>query len=274
MRTYTPSYIFLIALAISLATILTQSCTVEKRKHFPGYSVEWTSKKYQKETETSVNHVSTKKDLAKVAEEADNKDEISVSASVKKEFYQDALTTYKVLARTIAVGFSKDSCDILITQDGDEFHCKVVEIGIDAVKYRKCGFTDGPLISLPRSSVFMIRYSNGEKEIIKPINKTPEKKEDYYENVKFPDDITKRVDVLGVIGFALSIASILPWWFVSALIGFFAGIIAIVFGSISIARILKKSDSRKGLGFAIVSLIVGVALVAATLITWWLIGAF
>jgi len=273
LRTNTPPYFLTIATAVLLATILTQSCTVEKRKHLPGYSVEWTSKKSQKETKTSVNHGRTEKDSEKLAESKDDNDEISVSASATKEFYQEAISTYKVLARAIAIGFSKDSCDILITQDGDEFHCKVVEIGIDAVKYRKCGFTDGPLISIPRSSVFMIRYSNGDKEIIKPINKAPEKKEDYYENIKFPDAIKKRVDVLGVIGFALSIASILPWWFVSALIGFFAGIVAIVFGSISIARIVKKTDSRKGLGFAIVSLILGVALVAATLIVWWMIGA-
>lgn len=262
-----PSYLRTIALAASLTAILIQSCTVEKRKHLPGYSVEWGSKKALKESETSLDDAVAKNSKESVGQQ-DSDDEITAYAAIHKEYYEDVKSTYKALAKVIAIGFSKDTCDILITQDGDEFRCKVIEIGVDVVKYRKCGFNDGPLISLPRSMVFMIRYSNGEKEIIKPISNS-QKKEDEYESAKSPK---KRLDVLGLVGFCLTIASILPWWFVSALIGFFAGIIGIVFGSISLARIVRRRDSRKGLGFAIVSLILGVLLIAATLIVWASIG--
>jgi len=44
--------------------------------------------------------------------------------------------------------------------------------------------------------------------------------------------------------------------------------LGVIFGAISIARITKRRESRKGLGFAIVSLILGVLLVAVTLIIW------
>src|SRR5687767_506759 len=55
--------------------------------------------------------------------------------------------------------------DLLTKRNGDELSVKVVEITPAEVKYRRADNPDGPLISVWRSDVFMIRYANGTKEV-------------------------------------------------------------------------------------------------------------
>ena len=54
--------------------------------------------------------------------------------------------------------------DILITRNGDEFQVKVLEITPDLVKYKKTDNPDGPLISVLKSTVYMVKYANGTKD--------------------------------------------------------------------------------------------------------------
>ncbi|MET4076657.1 hypothetical protein [Hymenobacter sp. UYCo722] len=56
--------------------------------------------------------------------------------------------------------------DLLTKRNGDEVAVKVVEITPTEVKYRRTDNPDGPLISLWRTDVFMIRYANGTKEVL------------------------------------------------------------------------------------------------------------
>ena len=56
--------------------------------------------------------------------------------------------------------------DFLTKRNGDELAVKVVEITPAEVKYRRTDNPDGPLISVWRSDVFMIRYANGTREVI------------------------------------------------------------------------------------------------------------
>lgn len=55
--------------------------------------------------------------------------------------------------------------DLLTKRNGDELSVKVIEITPAEVKYRRADNPDGPLISVWRSDVFMIRYANGTKEV-------------------------------------------------------------------------------------------------------------
>jgi hypothetical protein len=57
------------------------------------------------------------------------------------------------------------SQDIITKTNGDEIKAKVIEVEAERVKYRKWENTDGPLYNLPKTEIFMIKYSNGEKEI-------------------------------------------------------------------------------------------------------------
>ena len=55
--------------------------------------------------------------------------------------------------------------DILTKRNGDELPVKVIEITPAEVKFRRADNPDGPLISVWKSDVFMIRYANGTKEV-------------------------------------------------------------------------------------------------------------
>lgn len=63
-------------------------------------------------------------------------------------------------------------CDFIICKNGDEIEAKVLEIGENEIKYKKCNNTEGPTISIRSSEVVMIKYPNGTKDIIKNSNNT------------------------------------------------------------------------------------------------------
>lgn len=87
-----------------------------------------------------------------------------------KSIMQDALNKNEILSQfstlnSPAVTASKETSDIIITKEGDEIEAKVEEITSDAIKYRKATQPDGPLRNVPKSDVFMIKYSDGTKEV-------------------------------------------------------------------------------------------------------------
>ena len=59
--------------------------------------------------------------------------------------------------------------DILVRRNGDELAVKVLEITPAEVKYRRTDNPEGPIVSLWRSDVFMIRYGNGTREVFNSV---------------------------------------------------------------------------------------------------------
>lgn len=72
---------------------------------------------------------------------------------------------YKKLKRKIK-NYKSDECDLIIYKDGEEAEVKIFEITQTEIKYKKCDFLDGPTMTISKSDVFMIKYSNGSKEVI------------------------------------------------------------------------------------------------------------
>lgn len=68
-------------------------------------------------------------------------------------------------------------CDTMILKDGTESSVIVSEIRVSEIAYKKCDFQTGPIYIVSKSDVFMIKYSNGEKEVIKndEVNTNPQK---------------------------------------------------------------------------------------------------
>jgi len=56
--------------------------------------------------------------------------------------------------------------DLIILKDGNEINSKVLEVNISDVKYKKFDNLEGPMYSVLKSEVFMIKYKNGTKDII------------------------------------------------------------------------------------------------------------
>jgi hypothetical protein len=51
-------------------------------------------------------------------------------------------------------------------KNGDELKSKIIEMGINEIRYKKFDNPDGPVITVQKSEVFMVKYENGTKDII------------------------------------------------------------------------------------------------------------
>lgn len=60
-----------------------------------------------------------------------------------------------------------DSCDVIIFKDGSEVSGKILEFVPGQIKYKRCDLLSGPTYTVRKSDVFMIKYSNGVREVIK-----------------------------------------------------------------------------------------------------------
>ena len=60
--------------------------------------------------------------------------------------------------------------DIITKCNGEEIEAKVAEIGDTQIKYRKYENAQGPLYTLPASEVFLIRFEDGTREVVTPLN--------------------------------------------------------------------------------------------------------
>lgn len=58
------------------------------------------------------------------------------------------------------------SQDVIMKKNGDEIKSKVEEITDEVIKYKKFDNIEGPSYSISKSEVFIIKYSNGTKEVI------------------------------------------------------------------------------------------------------------
>lgn len=74
----------------------------------------------------------------------------------------------KLLFFTLLAGwaFTLSAQDIIIKENGDEIKTKIIEVSSTEVKYKKFGNESGPTFVMPKSEIFMIKYANGDKEVI------------------------------------------------------------------------------------------------------------
>lgn len=68
---------------------------------------------------------------------------------------------------TIVICSFVKSQDVLILKNGDELQTKITEVGISEVKYKMYDNQTGPIHVILKSEIFMIKYENGTKELIK-----------------------------------------------------------------------------------------------------------
>ena len=264
-------HLYIIVAAFSIAVISLPSCTLQKRQHASGYHIEWHNKKdtplrYPRTQATTGNLTLSDEVIPAAALQSpmdETTAELLAGGYMVRPIAKSVWSPLKFAKDMISKPNLADSCDNIILNSGTQIRGKVIEIGLDDLRYKRCDNLNGPIVVLPKHFVFMVQYANGQTENFKQSTNANTSKAE-----KTP---RKKLDVLGLIGFILTIVSIPFWWLISMLIGMIAGVLGIVFGSISMARILKRPESRMGLGFAIVSLILGVVLVAVSLILLFLI---
>jgi len=84
---------------------------------------------------------------------------------------------FEVLLVTMFMTCSLFSQDLIIKKDGEEINSKIVEIGIDSVKFKKNDNIEGPDYVLHKYDIVFVKLENGTKEIFN-VNKPPLNKSD------------------------------------------------------------------------------------------------
>lgn len=75
---------------------------------------------------------------------------------------------------------AQDTCDKIVTNNGDTTLAKVTEIGVTEIKYKKCENIDGPTYVLTKSEVERIIYLNGTIEKYNDVEINTQKCEIYF----------------------------------------------------------------------------------------------
>jgi hypothetical protein len=89
--------------------------------------------------------------------------ETDFQSLIPSAMYARLLLSLTLLALLASPAYAQD---LLTKRNGSELAVKVVEITPAEVKYRRSDNPDGPLISMWRSEVYLIRYANGTQEVL------------------------------------------------------------------------------------------------------------
>ncbi len=158
-------------LIFSMVLLTFFSCSMEKRHYTSGYYIdsknsksslasnkqvkvneEKTAKAYTKSVDNVVIPATTQtSQVNKLAEQSTNKITAAKSQTGRKVNAKRELN-------------KAEGCDELILKNGTIVSAKIIEIGVEEIKYKKCQNQDGPNIAIRKSDVFMIKYSNGTTE--------------------------------------------------------------------------------------------------------------
>lgn len=134
-----------------LTTIILQACTIQKRVYKPGYTIDFygiKNKNHDHEPKIDSSFISeSQTDYASV------QNEIQILNNSKQNLFLE-------------------TCDNIILKNGTEIKCKVEDIGLDVVKYKKCENLTGPSYSILKKDIFMIQYANGTKDVFKDVQET------------------------------------------------------------------------------------------------------
>lgn len=74
----------------------------------------------------------------------------------------------KIIITALSAIIAISNCfpqDIITNKSGDDIQAKVTEITTTEIKYKKYDNQNGPIFTLLKSDVLMIRYENGSKDI-------------------------------------------------------------------------------------------------------------
>ena len=244
-----------------LPLIILISCSVQKRKYQKGFYVsnhkqqkhvqKNVSGKQKKETEND-NLISKTNTL-----QTYNSEDIDLSASLNNKTISLAKVHLPLLTN------ENDSlCDILVLKNGDEVKAKVLEISPIEIKYKKCNMPEGPLYVVKKSDVFMIKYANGTKEVIK--SEAAESNNTPTNNYNGP----LKMHSYSILAFVFSILGFITYGLLS--------ILAIIFANMAIKKIRQEPNIYNGEPLAKTAKIIGIIMltIMAIILLFALLLAF
>ena len=105
---------------------------------------------------------------------------VCLSNMIKAQDTLSIRSDENILVKVIEVGTSEDSSNMIKAQDtlsmrsGENMLVKVIEVGTSEVKYRKLDNLNGPVFSILKSDLLMIKYENGTKDDFSSVKKIEE----------------------------------------------------------------------------------------------------
>ena len=100
--------------------------------------------------------------------------------------------------------------DIITKLDGSELQSKILEVGIDEIRYKDHSNLEGPVYVIRKAEVFMIKYQNGTKEVINQgapsanVVTAPTTTAVPNQNIKVSPDIVRKTRTAGIVGYAMA----------------------------------------------------------------------
>ncbi|MCL2597361.1 MAG: hypothetical protein FWD66_06840 [Paludibacter sp.] len=74
-----------------------------------------------------------------------------------------------ILVAIIGFGISAKAQDIITLKNGDDINASVKEVGETEIKYKKFENLNGPIYTMKKSEIFMIKYQNGSKDVFNEV---------------------------------------------------------------------------------------------------------
>ncbi len=140
---------------------------------------------------------------------------------------------------------SEIDCDALLLRSGEEILVKVIEIGTQVIKYKKCDNLEGPTISVLKNDVFMITYSNGTKDVFIAETKNNDNNQNQGTNQNNSIDTVAKTNGFAIASLIFGIMGIIP-------------ILGIVFGAIAKHQIRNNPRMYAGEGMATAGIILSI----------------
>lgn len=225
------------------------SSFIQKRKYTKGHHFNFA---VSKQKENSFHHTAKlARKNPKVSAWLEAKFDENVSnfiETIEEEKQSKVLSTWTKLK---SQSDSTDSeCSTIILRNGEKISAKVLEIGPDKIKYRRCSLPDGPDFVLMKNAIERIVFKNGEVE---QMNKEPirrEVEEPEYSRSPSPEKTQIPVNEPNAIpAFILGLLGVLIFPLLGAA--------ALALGNSSLKNIEKEPNRWKGKGFAQAGMILG-----------------
>jgi hypothetical protein len=74
------------------------------------------------------------------------------------------MNKYLLLVISYLCAICANSQDLILKTNGDTIMAKVMEVGLNAVSYKKFNYQDGPVFTESKSDIRFIRYANGDMQ--------------------------------------------------------------------------------------------------------------
>jgi hypothetical protein len=221
-----------------------------------GYHVEWkkNSNRSNEKNQPEKKSEQPSDELALKKHHENKMDEIlPTENSSHTDIIQD-IASSSVIPRYATPSFEEkylnEKCDTIILKDGQKITAKISNISGEIVSFVKCNDAAEKAFKIEKSSISMIRYANGNRDIFTTLQKGQE-----------PTPVastTKKTEVFAVLSLVFAIVGIIITLFLSILGGGIMSLVALIFGIVGSSRIAKNPNVFKGKGIAIAGTVLGV----------------